>query len=100
MARATLQRMSVVFRKTAKGQAEIETRADRLAPSLRTALILVDGRRDGVALAKFCPSDPESTLAGLLDGGYIEMVEPPAEVVVAAAAAESPPGLGPRQDET
>ena len=89
--------MSVVFRKTAKGQAEIETRADRLPPRLRTALILVDGRRDGVALAKFCPSDPESTLAGLLDGGYIEMVEPPAAPLpaptVPGAAGESSAGL-------
>ena len=42
--------MSIIFRKTAKGISEIETREHRLTPRVRNALILVDGRRDLAAL--------------------------------------------------
>ncbi len=79
----------VVLRKTAKGQTEIETRVDRLPPRLRTALILVDGRRDNRALAALCPGDAEQTLATLLEGGYVEPVggTPAMPVPVPAAAA-------------
>ena len=41
--------MSTIFRKTAKGTSEVETRANRLPPRLRAALILVDGRQIGRA---------------------------------------------------
>ena len=89
--RATLPRMSVaVLRKTAKGQIEIETRVDRLPPRLRTALILVDGRRDSQALAALCPGDAKEALATLLERGYVEPVEgagPAATPAMAAAAA-------------
>jgi WD40 repeat protein len=37
--------MPTIYRKTAKGQSEIETRVHRLAPRFRSLLILVDGRR-------------------------------------------------------
>lgn len=66
--------MATVYRKTAKGQTEIETRVDRLAPRLRTALILVDGKRDSDELAKLFLAEPAATLATLLDRGYIEVV--------------------------
>ncbi len=65
--------MSTIFRKTAKGQAEIETRAHRLPPRLRGALILVDGHRSETDLAKLIPLDPETTLATLLAEGFIDV---------------------------
>ena len=71
--------MITVYRKSAKGQREIETRADRLAPRLRTALILVDGRRSDADLRALIQPDADAALATLLDGGYIEPVssQPP-----------------------
>jgi hypothetical protein len=65
--------MSTIYRKTAKGQAEIETRAHRLPPRLRGALILVDGHRSEADLAKLIPVDPETTLATLLAEGFIDV---------------------------
>ena len=38
--------MATVYRKTDKGRNEIETRANRLLPRLRSALIVVDGQRN------------------------------------------------------
>ncbi len=65
--------MSTIYRKTAKGQAEIETRAHRLPPRLRGALILVNGQRSEADLAKLIPLDPESTLSALLAEGFIDV---------------------------
>ena len=36
--------MATIYRKTAKGVREIETRATKLAPRFRSLLILVDGK--------------------------------------------------------
>ena len=47
--------MAFVYRKTPKGLVEIETRAHRLAPRLRGALILVDGRKSDDELATVDP---------------------------------------------
>lgn len=79
--------MATVYRKTAKGQAEIETRVHRLPPRLRTALILVDGRRDEDDLRKLIPGEPEATLKTLIDDGFIEAASVPAEKPRSAAAA-------------
>jgi hypothetical protein len=76
--------MASVFRKTAKGQTEIETRANRLVPRLRTALILVDGKRTDDELRKMILSEPDEVLAILLDQEYIEVI----------ASAPSPRGSG------
>jgi hypothetical protein len=65
--------MSTIYRKTAKGQAEIETRGHRLPPRLRGALILVDGQRSEADLAKLIPVDPQTTLATLLAEGFIDV---------------------------
>lgn len=90
-----------VFRKTDKGQAEIETRAFRLPPRLRTALIVVDGRKTDAELAKLIPGEPHSTLSALLADGFIEVasvqeprIERPPECrpEPAAAAAGAPAG--------
>ena len=58
--------MSTIYRKTAKGHAEIETRALRLPPRLRGALIMVDGQRSVEDLAKLIPGDAVQTLEQLL----------------------------------
>ncbi len=72
------------FRKTAKGQAEIETRAHRLSPRLRALLIMVDGKRDLAALEALMPQQAEAALAELMSQGFIETNGE------AAAAASSP----------
>lgn len=68
--------MPSLYRKTAKGSAEIETRAHRLPPRLRSALILVDGKRSDVQLHPLIPQQPEQTLQALLEQGFIEAVAP------------------------
>ncbi len=50
--------MATIYRKTAKGHSEIETRAHRLAPRLRSALIMVDGRRSDDEVRKLIRSRP------------------------------------------
>lgn len=66
--------MPILYRKTEKGRAEIETRAHRLPPRLRQALIVVDGNRRDDDLARLIPGEPAEVLANLLDGGFIEIV--------------------------
>jgi hypothetical protein len=65
--------MSTIYRKTAKGQAEIETRGHRLPPRLRGALILVDGHRTEADLAKLIPVEPATSLSTLLAEGFIDV---------------------------
>jgi hypothetical protein len=67
--------MPTLFRKTAKGQTEIETRAHRLTPRLRGLLILVDGKRDRAALAAMVPQQLEELLQELSTQGFIEAFE-------------------------
>ena len=77
--------MATVYRKTEKGQVEIETRAHRLLPRLRSTLILVDGRKTDAELAGLILAEPAATLASLLADGFIEVLaELPAERKVAA----------------
>ena len=66
--------MTIVFRKTAKGAAEIETRAHRLSPRVRSALILVDGKRADDELMRMIQTDAEGALASLLADGFIEVL--------------------------
>jgi hypothetical protein len=94
--------MPSLFRKTAKGQTEIETRAHRLTPRLRALLILVDGKRDTAALGGLV-QQAEDLLAELLAQGFVEALPeavappPPAPPVrpavpaPAAAPAAAPP---------
>ncbi len=83
--------MVTVYRKSAKGQLEIETRVNRLHPRLRTVLILIDGRRNDDELRSLIQVDADATLLGLLEGGYIEVSPGPAE----AAASPPPPVKAP-----
>jgi hypothetical protein len=66
--------MATIYRKTAKGYTEIETRALRLSPRLRSALIFVDGRRTDAELQRMILQQPEETLRGLVEQGFIEAV--------------------------
>jgi len=78
--------MPIVYRKTAKGQDEIATRAHRLQPRLRQALILVDGRRSAEEFARMLPQ-ADDVLRALIEGGFVEAAGTAAPTPVAAAAA-------------
>jgi hypothetical protein len=86
--------MTTIYRKTAKGQAEIETRAHRLPPRLRGALILVDGQRSEADLAKLVPGDAPAALQHLLADGFIDvfavLADRPAPTLPTAAVPMAP----------
>jgi hypothetical protein len=65
--------MTTIFRKTEKGSNEIATRANKLVPRLRTALILVDGLRSEAELGPLIGRDAANTLEELSSLGYIEV---------------------------
>lgn len=95
--------MANLFRKTRKGVSEIETRANRLAPRLRAALILVDGRRSDQDLQKLILPDAAGALATLVEQGYIEAVTsrpvaPAASTAGTATTAAPPSPSRPRAD--
>jgi hypothetical protein len=96
--------MTRIFRKTDKGVDEIATRANRLVPRLRTALILVDGTRHEGELGQLIKQHPSETLEELLTLGYIEVAsvaEPPPKKAASdeptskKGAAEPPSGEKP-----
>jgi hypothetical protein len=96
--------MASVYRKTAKGLSEIETRANRLVPRLRTSLILVDGRRSDDDLRALIAGDAVEVLGALLADGYIEVIAstPPPRAAPPAAAPPPVPaaaGASPRKFE-
>lgn len=66
--------MAIIYRKTAKGHTEIETRALRLAPRFRSALILVDGRRSDAELLRMILQQPAETLQALFEQGFIDVI--------------------------
>ncbi|GAB4559427.1 MAG: hypothetical protein IV105_02220 [Rhizobacter sp.] len=85
--------MSSIYKKTAKGQTEIETRVNRLVPRLRTSLILVDGKRTDDELRTMIAADADQVLATLLADGYIEVISttpPPRAAAAAPPAGDSP----------
>lgn len=71
---APVCRMATIYRKTARGQTEIETRALKLAPRFRSLLILVDGRRSDRELTTLMPLAGTEALQALADGGFIEAI--------------------------
>lgn len=66
--------MALIYGKTAKGLAEIETRAHRLMPRMRSALILADGKRDVDDLKTLVTHQADETLRALVEQGFIEAV--------------------------
>jgi hypothetical protein len=67
--------MSNVYRKTERGQTEIATRQYKLAPRLRSALVVVDGKRSQFELASMIAGEPHETLQALLEAGFIELTD-------------------------
>lgn len=88
--------MPLIYRKTAKGLTEIETRAHRLPPRLRSALILVDGRRDVNDLKPLLMQQAEETLGTLAEQGFIEAVGESAPPPPPAAPPPPPPAPAPK----
>jgi hypothetical protein len=96
--------MATIYRKTAKGVHEIETRALKLAPRFRSLLILVDGRRSDDDLAGMVATAGDQALQALAEGGFIEAIGMTAEAESASpprpptapksAAAPAPPAAG------
>jgi hypothetical protein len=94
--------MPLIYRKTAKGLTEIETRAHRLPPRLRSALIVVDGRRNAAELKPLILQQPDETLQALVEQGFIEAIgesappaaAPPPPPPPAPAPAAAPAGSG------
>jgi ribosomal protein S7 len=78
--------MAIIYRKTAKGVAEIETRAHRLTPRMRSALILVDGKRSDAELAAMIQQQATETLHALAGQGFIEVL-----TIASAPAAPAAP---------
>lgn len=83
--------MALIYGKTAKGLAEIETRAHRLMPRMRSALILADGKRDVDDLKTLVTQQADETLRALVEQGFIEAVgetvPPPAAAAPAGTVA-------------
>ena len=93
--------MPLIYRKTAKGLAEISTREHRLVPRMRSTLILVDGRRDAADLRAMIAQQADETLAALAEQGFIEAVGETAAAPVrppAAAPAPAPMPIRPPQE--
>ena len=91
--------MSIIYAKTPLGLHEIATRERRLSPRLRSALILVDGKRDEEELARLIQNADE-TLQALLEAQLIAAVagksarsSRPAELEPEPAPATAPGGL-------
>lgn len=95
--------MPILYRKTVKGVAEIETRTHRLPPRLRQMLILVDGRRTDLALRQLISPGSDEALHALAADGFIELVgvtaapgvATPAPVPGAATVAQAPAPAAP-----
>ncbi|MBI5720057.1 MAG: hypothetical protein HZC37_20475 [Burkholderiales bacterium] len=62
--------MPIIYRKTAKGLAEIETRVYKLSPRLRSVLIMIDGKRSDAELLQMLPQAAE-VLAALVQDDFI-----------------------------
>ena len=87
--------MATIYRKTAKGQSEIETRALKLAPRFRSLLILVDGRRSDRELMTLMPQAGEEALAALAQAGLIEGIGLTADTPVPPATRATAPPVSP-----
>jgi hypothetical protein len=90
--------MGTIYRKTAEGQQEIDSRGRQLGPRLRTALIMVDGRRSDEDLRKLIAVQADETLQTLLEHKLIEVVSvsqtrPPSPVAPAAVPSRDFPTL-------
>lgn len=81
--------MATIYRKTTKGQHEVETRALKLAPKFRSMLIMVDGKRSDDELRRMLPPADVDVIEALSVGGFIEAIAVTAEAK--AGSRESAP---------
>lgn len=92
--------MATIYRKTTKGQQEVETRALKLAPKFRSMLIMVDGKRSDDELRRMLPPAEVDLIEALSVGGFIEAIAVTAEPKVRESApppseaAAAPPPSG------
>jgi len=68
--RGSVSFMPTIYRKTARGLAEIETRVYKLPPRLRSVLIMIDGRRTDTEVVQLMPQAAEA-LATLVQEDFI-----------------------------
>jgi hypothetical protein len=93
--------MTTIYRKTAKGQREIETRALKLAPRFRNLLILVDGQRSDDELIRLTPRAGAAGLEALAQGGFIKTVVRTVDVELALDPVDpAAPVAAPAPDDT
>ena len=90
-----------VYRKTAKGLAEVKDRRLKLNPRVRTMLILIDGTIPEFMLKEDAArvGAPADFLAQLAHAGLIEGVEPAATAPQSPAARAQPGAAAVPQDE-
>jgi hypothetical protein len=68
---------TAIYRKTAKGQREVDERASGLEKHVRRLLILIDGQRSTAELSVYIRAGEfESTLGRLLGEGFVEAAGP------------------------
>jgi hypothetical protein len=83
-----------IYRKTAKGVEELQTRVHGLEQKFRRPLFIVDGVKDVAQLSVVMrPGEAEVALASLVEGGFIEALrgdEIPANIVRYVARADDP----------
>jgi hypothetical protein len=77
--------MGMYFKKTDKGQAEIEGAGRQLPQRLRMVLVLVDGKRSAAELQQMLATATPEALRTLLDDGYIAPALAPAPARRASA---------------
>jgi hypothetical protein len=85
------------YKKTDKGQAEIESAARQLPQRLRMVLVLVDGKRSEADLQQMLAAATPQVLQSLLDDGYIAPAPATAPTPVPArrTAVARPPTAAP-----
>jgi hypothetical protein len=79
------EREDCIYSKTDAGRAEIQTRARKLSPALRSILLLVDGQRDATTLRRTAAGlrAPPDALEQLMALGLIRNVHAFADVAIA-----------------
>jgi hypothetical protein len=83
--------MPIIYRKTAKGLAEIETRVYKLSPRLRSVLIMIDGKRSDAELLQMLPQAAEVLAALVQDDFIAEYARTSAAAPTSAPAAVEQP---------
>lgn len=90
--------MQRIFDKTDKGREEIATRKYRLAPRLRTLLLLIDGKQTTSQLIQKIAGLEEQSIDELLNGGFIQDIADQAEIE--EASAQDAPDVKPEESST